>query len=287
MIGILSNREVAIAIYLSLFVIWSIRNAPVRSALLEVMHAFLPWKVWLPLATMAGYMMLMAFALSKAGFWDTTDAKDTLFWIVGVGAAMLFRAAKSRGSEGFFKEVVLDNLKLVAVLEFVSNAHVFPFLAELLLVPFLIFVGALKAMADIQVREKPDIKLVASLLGYVLIVASLLLIGGGVYPALQDENVFLSTHTLQDFLLPAMLSALYLPFLYGWALIVAYENVFVRVDIANNNKELSRYFKRALLVHFHMRLNALARWSRKVGFLKVQNRSEVVELIDTSAIAET
>lgn len=107
----------------------------------------------------------------------------------------------------------------------------------------------------------------------------LVLIGVALYRAVADVYAFATFQTLGDFLLPILLSALYLPFVYAWALFLAYEMLFARIGIHNQDRQLARYLKRRVLVTFHGRLWHLLRWSGGTPSLHVSSREEAKLLL--------
>jgi len=280
---IFNSREIATALWLSLFIIWGLTKSEVRAALRTLIKASLKWQILVPLLAMFGYVLLVVVGLNAIGFWDGAATKDTVLWVLGAAVIMLFRANKANEEANFFKDAVFDNLKLIAVLEFVSNAYTFSFPIELVLVPLITFTAMLKAVTGFKVKTEADYRAVDNLLGYVLGIAALVLIGVAVYQAVQDLDGFVTVRNLRDFLLPAVLSGLYLPFVYAWALFLAYEHVFVRIDMFNKNRELARHLKKMVLVSFHVRLRGLVRWSRRVPNLRITSRSEAATLIKEPA----
>ena len=278
MTSVLNNREIATAIWLFLFLLFSMTRASVREAIGNLLKAFMGWQILLPHLLMVAYVLLVVLALRVVHFWDVSALKDTVIWVFGVGIVMLLRADKA--DESFFKRAVLDNLKLLAVLEFISNAYTFGIVAELIIVPVLTFVAMTKAFAEVKAENEVDYRTANNVLGYVLSIAGLALIAIAFYKALKDVNNLATFHNLRDFLLPLLLTAFYLPFIYGWALFLAYDMVFVRIDIFNKDRRLARYLKKTVVTNFHIRLWRLIRWSKSVSHLGINNVSEAASLIN-------
>ena len=199
---------------------------------------------------------------------------------------MLFRANKVAEVEGFFRDAILNNLKLIAVLEFVSNAYTFNLLIELLLVPSLTFIAMLKVVAEFKIKVESSYRVVDSLLGYVLAFTGVVLIGIAIYRAIYDLDGFVTIHNLRDFLLPVVLSGLYLPFVYAWALFLAYEHLFVRIDIHNGDRKLAHHLKKLVLVTFHVKLGGLLQWARRTSSLHISNREDAAMLVKKSGASE-
>lgn len=277
--GIFNDREIATAVWLVLFLAWTLTKSEIRSSFCDLLKALLKWKILVPLLSMFGYMALVIAGLEMLGFWDATATKDTVLWVLLVAMVLLFRANKAQKEGSFFKDTVFDNLKLIAVLEFVSNAHTFSLPVELIIVPVFTFVAMLKAVTEFKREAEPHYEAADKLLGYLLVIAGSTLIGIAVWKVLRDIDGFATVQTLRDFLLPVVLSALYLPFVYIWALFLAYENVFVRIGIANKDRELTMHLKKMVLMSFHLNLKKLVQWSQCVSNLHIESRCDAAELI--------
>lgn len=280
---IFNNREIASAIWLLLsfllLVIWAISNSGLRVKFRNLFRAFLKWGILVPLMAMIVYIALMVWGLSAIGFWDVSAIKVTVLWVLGSALIMLFRATRVQEGEGFFKEAILNNLKLIVLLEFISNAYTFSLWIELLLVPLVAFIVVPKAYTKIKVKADSSYRLVDKWLGYALALGGLVLLGIAIYRATYDIEGFITIHNLRDFLLPVVLSILYLPFSYAWALFLAYDNLFRRINVYNRDRELAHHLKKLILLTFHVRLWRLLRWARQTPVPRINNREEAKMLV--------
>jgi len=283
---IFNSREIASALWLLLFIIWGITNSGVRASFQGVISALMKWGILLALLAMIAYVVLIVGGLRTIGFWDVSVTKDTMLWTLGFASIMLFRTNKMDEGGSFFRHAILDNLKLIAVLEFVSNAYTFSLWIELLLVPLLTFIIMLKTVSEFKIKAESSYRVVDSLLGYVLAFTVVVLTGIAIYRAIYDPNGFLTIHNLRDFLLPAVLSVLYLPFVYAWALFLAYERLFVCINIQNSDRNLARYFKKLVLITFNVKLWRLLQWTHQMSSFHINNRGDAAMLIKQSEDSE-
>jgi hypothetical protein len=53
--------------------------------------------------------------------------------------------------------------------------------------------------------------------------------------------------------------------------------VFVRIEFANKNPDVSKYAKRKVLTACHINLPKLNKFSKKVGYPKVNNKIDVLQ----------
>jgi len=276
-----NNREIAIAMWLALFFAWTFTKSEIRSSFRSLLNAFLKRQILIPLLAMFGYMALVIAGLKMLGFWDATAIKDTVLWVLLVATVLLFRVNKTQKENSFFRDAVFDNLKLIAVLEFVSNAYTFSLPLELIIVPVVTFLVMLKAVTEFKRETEQQYEAADKLLTYLLTITGYILIGATVWKALRDIDGFATAQTLRDFLLPVVLSTLYLPFVYIWALFLVYENVFVRINIANKNDQiLALHLKKLVLRSFHLNLRKLMQWSQCASNLHIESRDDAIELVD-------
>lgn len=276
---IFNNREIASALWLLLFLIWGITNSGVRAAFHNLIRAFLKWQILVPLLAMMAYVVLMVSGLGAIGFWDVSAMKDTVLWMLGFASIMLFRANKVDERESFFRNAILNNLKLIAMLEFVSNAYTFSLWIELLLVPLVAVIAIPKVFTELKVKAESSYRVVDSLLSYMLALTGLVLLGIAIYRAIYNLNGFVTIHNLRDFLLPVVLSCLYLPFVYAWALFLAYDHLFRRINVNNNDRKLARHLKKLVLMTFHVRLGRLLQWAQQTSSLHISNREDAAMLV--------
>lgn len=279
---IFNNREIASAIWLLLFGMWAITNSGVRASFRDVIRSFLKWQIIIPLVAMGVYVVVVVGCLCTIGFWDVSAMKDTVFWTLGFASIMLFRANEVDKRYGFFRNAILDNLKLIAVLEFILNTYTFSLWIELLLVPSVTLIIMLKAVSEFKVKLESRYKAVDSFLGSVLALIGIVLISTTIHSAINDLGGFMTIHNLRDFLLPAVLSGLYLPFIYAWALYLAYEVLFVRIDIFNSDRNLALYLKKVVLLTFHVKLWRLLQWARQAPGLHASSQEDAAMLVKSA-----
>lgn len=199
--------------------------------------------------------------------------------MLGFALIMMFRATEIDKINGFFKKAIFDNLKLIVILEFIVNIHTFRLWVELLLVPFLSIIVMMKIVAGSKAKTESSYRAVDNFLGYLLAFIGIGLISVTIYQVTNDPDRFLTICNLRDFLLPAVLSFLYLPFVYIWALVLAYDNLFRSINVYNRDRELAYHLKKLILLTFHVRLWRLLKWRRQVSSLHVNSREDAINLV--------
>jgi hypothetical protein len=178
----------------------------------------------------------------------------------------------------YFKKVLLDNVKLVVLLEFIINLYDFNFVVEFLLVPVLFVITAMLVISGTKQEYKPAKKLFQ----FVLAIYGISLIIFALVQVIGDFKDFATIYNLKDFLLSPLLTVSFLPFVYFLALYATYESLFTRVDIflKDQNKELIRFTKWRILRACLFNLKKLHRFSKGYTsqLMSIKNKSDSIRL---------
>lgn len=226
------------------------------------------------------YVSLIVSLFYKIHLWDISLLKDTILWFLGTAFIMFININKVTVENSYFKNILVDNLKLSVALEFITNLYVFNIFIELILVPIIFFTVAMITIADSE--KKKDYAQVKQILRVFLTIIGLCLLIFAFIHVFGDFKDFATVQNAKDFLLPLLLTGTFLPFIYLLALYATYESFFVRVDIwLKENKELARYTKWQVLRECRINLNKLNKFSKQssIELMSVKNISDVTRLI--------
>lgn len=274
-ISALNNREIATAIWLMIAFLWALSISGVRRSIRDLLKIFFGKKIIVPFVVMLLYILLMVIIFKKVGFWDTSATKDTILWTFGTAFATFFSLNKAAENENYFKNVILDNIKFILILEFIVNLYSFNLAIELVVIPIVSLIVMLNAYAEL----KPEYKQVKTLLDYALGLFGLFLLIFTFRELVIDFQNFATLKNFRDFFLPPLFSIVFLPFLYLMALYMQYESLFTRIDFANKNSDLAKYAKRKILLACHVNLSILNKFSKSAGYPKVNSKDDVLALM--------
>lgn len=273
---IFNNREIAIGFWLlviSVYVLLSPKMVEVRSSFRHLLSAFSVRQIMSVLGLMVAYMMFVVYFLYEMDLWNTDQIKNTIFWCVSVGFMSLFKIESIKKDKSFFKHSVLDNFKLLAILQFVVGVYTFPIWIETLLVPVLVLISVMTAIAELD-KKHHQIKVLLehclSIFGVVLIVYTLYMLATSFDEFANEKNAY-------DFFVPPLLTLLYLPFVFFMLVYSTYEQVFIRLKFSIANKLHRNLAKMYALVLLNFQLSLLDRWSYHVARIKVKSHSDLVE----------
>lgn len=272
---ILNNREIAIALWLlviSVYICSSSRMAEVRASFRSVLSAFFVRQIMSVLCLMVAYMVIVVYWLAELDLWNLEQLKNTIFWCVSVGFMSLFKLESIKKDTNFLKHSVIDNLKLLAILQFIVGVYTFPLWVEVLLAPVLALIGAMLAIAETDKKyhqAKVLLEYCLSLFGVVLVVYTL-------YMLVTNFGEFGKEKTAYDFFIPPLLTFCYLPFVFIMMVYSSYEQVFVRLNFSINNRFHRYVAKLYAIVLFNLRISLLERWSHEVARANIESHSDLV-----------
>lgn len=277
-ISIFNNREIAILIWTLIALAWVSYQKNIRMSILSVLFCLRQKKIIVIFISMLVYVILIVFLLYKIEFWDISMTKDTLIWLFGIAIVMLINFDQANGDKQYFKKMVLDNFKLILVIEFVVNLYVFNFVVELIMVPMLSIIVLMGAVAGTQ----KEYMVVEKIMNSILAIFGICFILFSCFSIANNFQNFATINNLYSFILPIILTIVYLPFIYFIALYAEYENIFVRLDLLlNHDKVLARFAKQRILILCFINLRKLNRFSSK-GIMKLagsDNRDDVLCII--------
>lgn len=278
-LDMLNNREKALAIWLLIFIAWALFRRDVRNSFLNFLKVLFEIKIVVMLASVIIYVGLAVLALYTIGFWKITLIKDTVLWFLGTAVVLFVNVNKASRDERYFRSILLDNLKFTAVLEFVVNLYAFDLWIELILVPALFLVVAMYTVAG----TKKEYAIVKKIFGFVLSMYGLFLIAVTFVDIFNNPQGLATPDNLRVFTLPILLTLMYIPFLYFWALLMAYEVLFVRVDIlVRDDKATAKFAKRQIFALCGLNLLRLNRFAKESNpeLMNLKDKKDVTLMIN-------
>jgi hypothetical protein len=188
------------------------------------------------------YLTAIILFLNKVNLWDISHLKDSIFWLFSVGFVLLFQINKAK-EKGYFKNIFISFFQWTIILEFAANLYSFSLLSELFLLPFLTFAVLIQVVADTKKEHLQVSKLFSNFIGLV----GLGILVYSIYKTIGEyENVF-TLSNLNSLLLPTVITALFIPFVYFLALFSTYESFFVKLSCMSNKKDKIKEVKRLII----------------------------------------
>jgi hypothetical protein len=207
----LNNREIATAIWLIIAFLWAMSISGVRRSIRDLLKTFFNIKIVIPFVAMLLYILLMVIGFKKHRVLGCISTKDTILWTLGSAFTTFFALNKVSEDEHYFKNVILDNIKFILILEFIINFYIFNLGVELAIIPVVALIAATNAYANVYSGLKPEYKRVKTLLDYVLGIFGLCLLAFTFRELILDFQNFTTLKNLRDFSLPPLFSIVLLP----------------------------------------------------------------------------
>lgn len=240
----MNNREKAILIWLAIAVAAALWSREIRVAFWGVAKAFVHPKIVGPLLAFVGWTVGLVVAAEAVGLWAPDVRNDTVVWFVTAGFAMFISASKVT-EDRFIRTAVRRSIAATVFVETFVNLEDFGLIAELVLTPVLVLIGAMAVVSETKEEFAPVRRLLNALLSafgsFVLVYVLVRLIG--------DFDV---GHTARAFALPVWLTVGSLPFIYPLGLFAEYEQAFMRINFQAPDRTHRRRAKRALLRATHV-----------------------------------
>jgi hypothetical protein len=257
-----STREISIAVWAAAFFVWATAKPDIRRSFGNVIRAAAHWKIIALVLFVVAYAAAEVALLYVIGFWRLDLLKNTIIWLLFSGLALAISGITGSGVVDW-RRFIRDQVKAVLLVEYVVNTYTFALWIELLLVPLLTGVVLLDAVAKIDKKTALVGKLTTALLAFlgigVLIFAC--------HKALSVREGVNVVAAVRQIALAPILSVLLFPLVYVFALLSAYEQLFLRLKLGATKKSptVIRYARWSLFRRLGVDLTAVRDFSRHQG----------------------
>lgn len=277
-IKIFSNRELALIFWLLLiFAFFLIKVG--KKQFVELLKSFFVINIILALGMMIIYILVIVFGLFKMSFWNIDLLKDTMVWIVSTGFILFMNVSKVKDVK-YFKNVLLDNLKAIIILEYISNFYTFSLKIELIILPIMTVLIILKLFTKNSAKTNFEHIKVVKLLNYIISAFGLFIFFFVIYKTFFEYSELLKLINLKLFLLPIILVILTLPFFYFLALFINYEILFVRIRFMFADKKIKNELKKNILFSANISLNKLERININLNRIEIHNNENIEKYVN-------
>ena len=234
--NMISTREYATSFYILLIAIYALSSKTVRPSVITFIKIVLNKKIVSPFLVFITYSAIITFLFTRLPFWNINYIKDIITWTLFAGVPICYNAIGKDPDTGYYKKIIISNLKATAVAEYFFGTFTFNIVIELLLQPFILFISLLQIYAEkadngAAVKKLCDI--ILSLIGFVIFVFT-------IRAAISDYKYLDIQITAFSFLSPTVCSILFLPVSFIFALIAKYEIVFMRMGFYDNESPFKR-----------------------------------------------
>lgn len=259
MLDLFSNRELALGLYALIFIVWLLCSRKIRPSTISIIKSACHRQLIIPFFFMLCYAGAAIYGLSCLSFWKWQYLKDIVMWVLFAGVPICFNAVNTK-EERYFRNIVIDNLKFTALVEFLFGTFTFSFIGELIVQPVILLLFLLQAVAE---KEK-ECRAFKQFLDAVIAISGILLIYFTIKEAIISYIYLNVLDLLVSFLIPIVFSALYLPIAYLFAVYAKYQVLFVRMAFKSpKSKKLKRKHRWKILVACGLSYKEICRFEKE------------------------
>ncbi len=161
----ITNREWSTLFWLIILAIWALRQEKIRKSIKRVFSIFLSRQILIPVFFMFTYAYFEIRFVSRIGLWSSTDIKETAYWLIGTALALLVSASDATKKPRFFRKIVKESIRFGIFVEFLVGLYSFSMPLEFVLVPLVVILAGVDAVAAIKPQDAQTKKVTGLLLG--------------------------------------------------------------------------------------------------------------------------
>lgn len=234
----LSNRQLAVLIWTIVAMTILMKEEKVRKSFLKCAKGFFSKKLLILWISAVVYNILIILLMREFGLWNITHLKVTVLWLLFVGFIMIFNAIGDADDNKYFINIIVQNIKVTIVFQFVTNLYSFPLLIELVIVPLTFIISMMIVIAEYSGGE--SYKKVAKFLNIILIIVGLSMMQNSIEQIVSKFNELNIEKLFILMSVGSILSILFIPFLIFVVVFSAYEILFIRLSFKKTIAEEMR-----------------------------------------------
>lgn len=144
-LGLFTNRELAIATWVILFIvligILSIYNKNLRKSILDVFKTLLSKPLRLLIITIVIYFAVVTYLFSILSFWKNAYLKDIVLWFILSGIYFVMKSVDGDNSGHYIRNYIKQNIQISIFINFIVSYFTFSYFVELLLQLFFVYIS--------------------------------------------------------------------------------------------------------------------------------------------------
>ena len=251
---IFTNREIATIIWITLFIIIFLLIKQIRTPILNSIKCFFKINILLYFFSYLCYLSLITYSFYYLELWDITYLKENIIWFIFSGLPIGLIVATNEMERGFWKKVILKNLKLLVFVEFIISSFTFSLIVELLIIPTITLIVLVNTIS----KFKEEDKYVEKYTNIILTFFGLFILSYSLYKSITEIHSIGNVSHLKSFLFPVFYSIISIPYMYIFKLIVEYEKLFMRLRCGKKrSRKLNLLIKLRLLLFCNIQIKKL------------------------------
>ncbi len=273
--SIFNSRELAILTFVLVGMIVFLFFKQSRSILkdfLKLAFSLLKMRLYV---VMLLYMATWVFLFYRLDLWGPDLLKDTIKWLLYAATVTFFHIERFREDKREYLKVFKEIFTGSVLLEFFTDKFTLSYWVELLLLPCITCVVLLRTLT----KKEKKFQSVDKILQHLLMVVGLLFLGHLVLHGIEDFHSWFNKEGLKEFLLPIILSALLMPYIFVLSIYMTYETQFISLSYKLHAPALLPYAKRKAVKNFFWNFKGMERWVRRIKFEDIRSKAELDDSI--------
>lgn len=272
LVSSLNTREMAIIIWVIVFLVIIIFIKNTRKAVFDLLRIFFSTKLIIPFIGMTLYISLISYLLSQIGLLNLSLIKDVIFWFIIAAIPLFFKASDiNKKYKNFFRNNIFEFISLTTIFSFFINFYTFNIIIELILQPILLFILLLIAFSKSQEKYKPAEKFLSTI--FLIIVIYLIL--NFIYNLFINPNGFAKINTGIIYILPPILTITLLPYIYVLALYIEYDTFYLRLKVVVDDSKTYKYVFKKVLKKYNLDFFRLTAFLSEFKIFNIHKKEDI------------
>lgn len=249
-----TNRELAIIIWTTLFILWGLTKKGIRNESLNALKCALNSKLLFYFFTYLAYISIFTFLFYYIEIWNLEFLKESILWFLFSGLSLGIFVVTNKLEITFWKRIILENFKIAIIVGIIVSSFNFSFAVEMILIPFSTFLILLHTFLE-SYEKYHDISKYTNIS---LIIFGLILLFYSLYKLITEITTIESISYLKSFLFPLIYSIVSIPYLWGFKIWSEYDTIFSRLKYnQKRSKKLNLLIKFRLLLFCNIQIKKL------------------------------
>lgn len=281
-LSVFSNRELAFLIWLVILLVYFLIKNKWRHHLKRIIMSAFTLKLVAIYITLIIYASIIVILLYLLNIWGIFLLKDTVVWLIFSALGTAFTLNRINDF-GYFTDLIKSNIAVTAIVQFMINLYSFSLVTELIALPVVAFITALNVYSEYYTENGKDYQKTHSCLNKLFIIIGFVYLGFALYKTIIEFNTTNWNDVSQQFLLPLILTILFIPYYWGLTLYMNYEIMFVAIK--DKDKYEKCKIKFYILYYGHLNLKRINRIKHKIAFLAYQDAANYKDYFKKTAQA--
>lgn len=147
---ILNNREWATVIWFAIFVLWILTRRELRRSVGHLLAAVFRTKLLILICGTAAWVFGLVMLGRVVGLWTAALLGTTVLWFAGAALVLVMRSTGVSNETGFTSKAFKRAIGIAGLVAGCGSLYVFPLVIELILLPVLVMLAAVLALAELR-----------------------------------------------------------------------------------------------------------------------------------------